>query len=249
MVGTSSEGTSGETGMTIQEHLTSSSKTAESETEDETKEECLVATVAPMIESKPLVLLQVNCRIIYNKTLDFWNLIDTYNPDVVIGLESWLNEEISNAEVFRAYYTTFRRDRFTRSDRVFICIKNYITCTELWVDKVYELMAVEVKGRDPKITWEIVGICRAPNENMWLLEKLADWTGYMGRTMKHSIIGGDLIFPYADWNGHADKSRGTQVLLNRLVWGNACTQLVNSPTQGYALLDIITVIVTLSFIF
>jgi hypothetical protein len=38
------------------------------ETEDETKEECLVETVVPMIEGKALVLLQVNFRSIYNKT-------------------------------------------------------------------------------------------------------------------------------------------------------------------------------------
>ena len=73
MVGISSEGMSGETVMTaIQEHLTSAWKMAESDvvstnsvrrdTEDETKEECLAATVAPMLEGKPLVLLQVNCR-------------------------------------------------------------------------------------------------------------------------------------------------------------------------------------------
>ena len=30
-------------------------------------------------------------------------------PDVVIGTEWWVIEEISNAEVFRANYTTFRR--------------------------------------------------------------------------------------------------------------------------------------------
>jgi hypothetical protein len=73
---------------TIQEPLTSAFKTAESDrvttnparrkTEDETKEECLTKTVAPITEGKPLVLLQVNCRSIYNKTLDFWNLTDTY---------------------------------------------------------------------------------------------------------------------------------------------------------------------------
>jgi hypothetical protein len=51
-----------------------------------------------MTEDKPLVLLQVNCRSIYNKVLNFWNLIDTYNPDVVIGTESWLSMEISNAK-------------------------------------------------------------------------------------------------------------------------------------------------------
>jgi len=100
------------------------------------------------------------------------------------------------------------------------------------------MTAVEVKGRDPKNTWEIVGIYRAPNKDMWLLEKLADQTRFMGRTTKHSIIGGDLSLLYADWNGHAEKSRGTQVFLNTMVWENSYTQVVNSPNQGGALLDV-----------
>jgi hypothetical protein len=62
-----------------------------------------------------------------------------------------------------------------------------------WVDEVYDRTAVEVKGRDPKITWEIVGFYRTPNEETRLLEKLADRARYMG-----SIIGGDLNLPYAD---------------------------------------------------
>ena len=59
------------------------------------EEECVAATVEHMSEGKPLVLLQVNCRSICNKILEFWNLIDTYNPDVVIGTESWLSEELT----------------------------------------------------------------------------------------------------------------------------------------------------------
>jgi hypothetical protein len=31
--------------------------------------------------------------------LDFLNLVDTHNPDVIIGTQSWLREEISDAEV------------------------------------------------------------------------------------------------------------------------------------------------------
>jgi hypothetical protein len=54
-------------------------------------------------------VLQVNCRSIYNKTLEFWNLVDIYIPDVVIGTESWLKEGIGNAEVFREDFTTFRK--------------------------------------------------------------------------------------------------------------------------------------------
>jgi hypothetical protein len=34
-----------------------------------------------------LVVLQVNYRSVYKKVLEFWNLVDTYNPDVVIGTE------------------------------------------------------------------------------------------------------------------------------------------------------------------
>jgi hypothetical protein len=41
--------------------------------------------------------------------------------------------------------------------RVFICVKNYIDCRELWTDEDFEMIAVEVKGTDPKFTWEIIG--------------------------------------------------------------------------------------------
>ena len=68
------------------------------------EEEGVAVTVGHVSEGKPLVLLQVNCRSICNKVLEFWNLIDTYNPDVVIGTESWLSEEINNPEIFRDDY-------------------------------------------------------------------------------------------------------------------------------------------------
>ena len=71
-------------------------------------------------EGKPLILLQVNCRSICNKILEFCNAIDTYNPDVVIGTEQWLSEQINNAEVFRDDYITFRRDRCTQGGGVFV---------------------------------------------------------------------------------------------------------------------------------
>jgi hypothetical protein len=35
------------------------------------------------------------------------------------------------------------------------------------------MIAVEVKGKDPRRSWEIVGIYRVPNEDMRVLERLA----------------------------------------------------------------------------
>ena len=104
-----------------------------------------------MIEGKPVVLLQVNCRSIHKTTLDFWNLIDTYNSDVVISTGSWLSKEINNAEAFRDDYTTFRRGRHTCGGIVFICVENYVIFAELWVDEVYEMTVVKVKGRYQKL--------------------------------------------------------------------------------------------------
>jgi hypothetical protein len=40
-----------------------------------------------------------------------------------------------------------------------------------------------------------VGIYRAPNEDMWVLERLAAQTGYAGNSTMHSFIGGDLNYP------------------------------------------------------
>jgi hypothetical protein len=42
---------------------------------------------AQRIEGNSLVLLQVNCRSILKKSLDFWNLVDTDSPGVIICLE------------------------------------------------------------------------------------------------------------------------------------------------------------------
>ena len=144
---------------------------------------------------KSLVVLQVHCRSICNKVLEFWNLIETYNPDVVIGTESWLNEEVNNAEVFRDDYTTFRRDRSSRRGGVFICVKNHISCKELWTDEDFEIIAVEINSRNHKYTWETVGLYRAPNDDMRILERSVARTGCTRNSEKCSIIGGDLNLP------------------------------------------------------
>jgi hypothetical protein len=41
-------------------------------------------------------------------------------------------EDTSNAEVFRADFTNFRRDRSACGGGVFMCVKNIITSTGLW---------------------------------------------------------------------------------------------------------------------
>ena len=72
---------------------------------------------------------------------------------------------------------------------VFICVKKSIECREVWVDDDFEMIAIEVKGKDPKFTWEIVGSYRAPNEDMRVVERLTARTGYAETSSKRSITG------------------------------------------------------------
>jgi hypothetical protein len=60
----------------------------------------------------------------------------------------------------------------------------------LWTDEVFEIIAEEVKGGNPKFSWEVVGVYRSPNEYMRVIERLADRTGFSGNSTKRSIIAG-----------------------------------------------------------
>ena len=121
---------------------------------------------------------------------------------------------------------------------MFICVKNNVACSELWVDEEFEIISVEIKGSDPKCTWEIVGICRAPNENTQVIEKLAARTGFLGHSTKRSIIGGDLNLPQVDWKVIAEGASVAQAFINRLVWDNGYTHVVGTPTRRDSLLDV-----------
>jgi hypothetical protein len=90
-----------------------------------------------------------------------------------------------------------------------------------------------VKGLDPQYAWEIMGICRALNEDMLTIERLA------ARTLPtRSIIGGDLNLPQVDWKGDAGKARGFQAFVDNLVWNNGYTEEVSGLTRQDVLLHI-----------
>jgi hypothetical protein len=133
---------------------------------------------------------------------------------------------------------TFRKDRHARGGGVFICVKNNIACSELWVDDEFEIIALEINGSDPKCTWEIVYIYRAPNEDTRVIEKLVARTGILGNSTKRSIIGGDVNLPQVDWKGIAEGGIVAQAFINRLVWDNGYTQVVGTPTRGDSVLDV-----------
>jgi hypothetical protein len=73
---------------------------------------------------------------------------------------------------------------------------------------------------------------------MQVTERLEARTDYLGKSTTRSTIDEDLNLPSADWNGNAECTSGSQAFVNRLVWENGYTQVVDSPTRANALLDV-----------
>jgi hypothetical protein len=115
---------------------------------------------------------------------------------------------------------------------VFICVRNYNACTELQVDEDFAIIAVAVKGMDPKYAWQIIGTYRAPCEDTRVIVRLAARTGYSRNSTKRNIIVGDLNLPQADRNGRAEATSGNKAFINRLLWENGYTQVVLVGTEA-----------------
>ena len=113
------------------------------------------------------------------------------NPDVIIVLNHGLQSKLATPKYLgQTSLPLEETDRQTRGGGVFICVKNDITCSEH-----FEIIAVEVKGYDPKDKSEIVCFYRAPNEGFRVIERLAERTVYLNNCMRQPIIAGDLNLP------------------------------------------------------
>jgi hypothetical protein len=100
----------------------------------------------------------------------------------------------------------------------------------LWVDEDFEMVAVEVKRMDLKYTGELLGIYKAPREDMRVVARLAAPTGFSQNSAKSSFKGGDLNSFQAGWNENAEGISGNQASISR--WANYYTQVVGRPGSG-----------------
>ena len=62
-------------------------------------------------EATALTILNVNCQRVKSKVPHFLNLIESTEPDIILGTESWLSSDIHDSECFRSGYSVYRKDR------------------------------------------------------------------------------------------------------------------------------------------
>ena len=92
----------------------------------------------------PLSLLLINLQSVGNKKESFWEMLDNYSPDIVIGCETWLNSSILDNEIMPTNYKLYRRDRDDGYGGVLIGVSTTLTSEPVDIDTLCEVCAVSI---------------------------------------------------------------------------------------------------------
>ena len=94
----------------------------------------------------PLRILNINFQSIKLKQCRLSNVLQSVNPDIVFGTETWVDGNIKDQEIFPRGYKVFRKDRATSGGGVLIAVKDEFNCEDApELDSNCELVWAKVK--------------------------------------------------------------------------------------------------------
>ena len=152
-----------------------------------------------------LIIALLNCRSIRSedKSREFSMFVREHNPDIILGTESWLSDDISDAEVFPKNYVTYRKDRSDRiGGGVFICVRDSIVSyKEDWnSDGKCEAVWCRLVDKNQK-TYLVGCFYDAPSD---CLSSLSEFLTVLDhRAQLHNsrvLVGGDFNLPDINWD-------------------------------------------------
>lgn len=187
-----------------------------------------------------------NFRSLLSKQDELAGTIVSCSPEVIIGTETWLSDTTPNSGLLlNKNFNIFRKDRATkRGGGVIIAVLRGITCTVLPLDSPLETLWVSISG----VSFQnvIVGVCyRPPDSTGEFVNELTNIFEHIQSKYPRSVIilAGDFNYPGIDWANlnvcttcsRKEESSSFVNLLNSF----SIKQVVNQPTRGDAVLDLV----------
>ena len=130
------------------------------------------------------------------------NLLDSSNPDVVVGIETWLSNNMKSSEFFNPeQYEVCRNDRQSGHGGVLIAVKKELDSQKISIKTTGEDVGVKVTHRKKKPV--LIGSWyRPPKADLSCMQGLCQSVGSMIKKNNNTIImiGGDPNLPDIDWN-------------------------------------------------
>lgn len=179
-------------------------------------------------QKEHLNIMVVNCRSLANKIDKFQTLIEFYEPEVVVAVETWLDEGWSENELSMKEYELHRRDRNRHGGGVMVAVKKCVSGTLLWKDEEVEMLGVKVQAKGGSV--EVIAAYRPPGIHQNLIHKLVERVKSMDADKNNVVIAGDLNLPNVNWSGVGNGSSTIQDLVSDIVIEGFC-QVVKEGTR------------------
>ncbi|XP_072051684.1 uncharacterized protein [Amphiura filiformis] len=192
---------------------------------------------------KPIKFLNINCQSVKAKNYRFLVMLDTENPDVITGTESWLNSNIATGEVIPSCYQVFRNDRSGGDSHggVFIAVKDNLIANEE-TDLMTETESLWVSIRMQGMTPMYVGVFyRSQVTNTDYVKQLDSALSKIPPQASVWLLG-DFNLPDVDWEIFKFKPGGRYAGPSKAMLEIALDfnlhQQVKEPTRLDSILDL-----------
>ena len=190
--------------------------------------------------------LLINCRSLKGKVANFLASVNYYQPDCILGTESWLDKDTTTSEIFPPEYQVLRKDRNlkARGGGVFIAVRKHYDMTLLPdLETNCEILWAEVQISASK-SLTLGCFYRPPDSKISTSEELVKSLDLMPKNSNQTIVlGGDFNLPGIDWdnavvNPKAANKSQCELLLSSLDT-HALAQIHKEPTREENILDLL----------
>jgi len=197
--------------------------------------------------NRPLRVLNINFQSARGKVAEIHNLLLSTKPDILIGTETWLDQEINTCEIFPREYSVYRRDRPSRGGGVLIAVRDGLSSVQepLPSHPDCELLWVRVKLKRNRNL--LVGAFYRPDVTDKVSVPLMKLSAEQAMQSRNSIVilGGDFNFPGLDWTTRTLKSGASCPGLHHQFLDTLADlgleQVIEQPTRGENTLDLMCI--------
>ncbi|XP_063951801.1 uncharacterized protein LOC135153256 [Lytechinus pictus] len=190
-------------------------------------------------------ILNINFQSIKNKKEELGTLIDSTDPDIILGSETWLNSSICSSELFPPGYDVIRKDRLDGYGGVCIAIKNNLVFERLTYRLDREIEAVFIKLHiDRHQSLVICAMYRPPSSSIAYMNDLCEVIEDINAENRNTVLwlGGDLNLPDINWTTLAIDRNQYQNAVNMrfldMLHNCGLEQIVDFPTRQNSFLDL-----------
>ena len=186
-----------------------------------------------------------NVRSLNNKLNDIRFFIDSVSPDICVFTETWLDKSTPSS-VFACCntFTVFRKDRSSRGGGVCMLIKQSaeIAVSQVLMPSGYDdldIVAVDLRDGNDTLPLRLVAVYRPPSMTASDNDRLFSVLNDLAVDCVRLCVLGDFNLPLINWDLFVYPENQLYCTATDFICNHGLSQLVNEPTRGNSILDII----------